>query len=158
MADENALKQARTTFRTLCEMMQERDWHFEKDEEHFRITCGAQGEDLPIKLRINVDPDRLLIMIFSEIPFPIPENRRSALAIAVSAANFGLIDGSFDYSYLEGGIVFRLTSSFRESLIGKDLFEYMLMCTCFTVDKYNDKFLMVVKKDMSPEEIVKFMA
>ncbi len=157
MADEKQRKQARAAFQALCEMLEEKDWHYEKDAENFFIICGAQGEDLPMKIRIEVDAERQLIMLLSQIPFTIPEDRRTALAVAVSAANNGMIDGSFDYDYLGGDIVFRMTSSFRDSLVGKDLFEYMLLCSCFTIDRYNDKFLMVAKSDMSYEDILNFI-
>lgn len=155
MAEEKELKQAQAAFDTLCGMLDEKDWKYEKDEENLVITSAAQGDDLPIDLRITVDPDRLLVILLSTIPFTIPEDRRTALAVAVSAANYGLVDGNFDYDYLNGRIVFRLTSCYRESLMGKEMFEYMLFIACSTVDNYNDKFLMVAKTDISYEEINK---
>lgn len=157
MADEKQLKRAREAFQALCEMLDEKDWHYDKDAENLLISCGAQGEDLPMKIRIEVDAERQLIILLSQMPFTIPEDRRTALAIAVSAANNGMIDGSFDYDYLGGNIIFRMTSTFRDSLVGKEVFEYMLYCSCFTIDNYNDKFLMVAKSDMSNEEILNFI-
>ena len=157
MADEKQLKQARAAFQALCEMLEEKDWHYEKDAENFLITCGAQGEDLPMEIRISIDAERQLIMLLSQMPFKISEDKRTALAVAVSVANNGMVDGSFDYDYLGGDIIFRMTSSFRDSLVGKDVFEYMLYCSCFTIDNYNDKFLMVAKSDMSNEEILNFI-
>lgn len=157
MADEKQLKQAQAAFQALCEMMEEKGWHYEKDAENLLISCGAQGEDLPMQIRIEVDVERQLIMLLSQLPFVIPEDKRTALAVAVSAANNGMIDGSFDYDCLSGDIIFRMTLSFRDSLIGKDAFEYMLLCSCFTIDRYNDKFLMVAKNDMSCEEILNFI-
>lgn len=157
MADEKQLKQAQAAFQTLCEMLEESNWHYEKDAEKLLITCGAQGEDLPMKIRLEVDAERQLIILLSQMPYTIPESKRTALAVAVSAANHGMVDGSFDYDYLDGDIIFRVTSSFRDSLVGKDIFEYMLLCACYTIDKYNDKFLMVAKSDMSNEEILNFI-
>ena len=157
MADEKQLKQARATFRALCEMLDEKDWHYQKDAEKLLISCSARGDDLPIDIRIEVDAERQLIVLLSQLPFVAPENRRAAMAVAVSAANCGMIDGSFDYNYLGGEIIFRMTSSFRDSLIGKDVFEYIVGCSCYTVDEYNDKFLMVAKNNMNSEEILKFI-
>lgn len=91
------------------------------------------------------------------MPFVVAEDRRTALAIAVSQANNGMVDGDFDYDYINGRIIFRLTSSYLDSLIGKDMFNYMLMCSCVTIDEYNDKFLMVAKSTMSNEEILDFI-
>ena len=157
MSEEKELKQAQTVYKALCEMLNERDWHYEKFEEDLTIKCGAQGEDLPMEIIVEVDRQRQLVSLLSQMPFAVPENRRTALAVAVSQANNGMVDGSFDFDYLSGRIVFRMTSSYRESLIGKQLFEYMLSCACFTIDEYNDKFLMVAKNEMSAEEILDYI-
>lgn len=157
MSDEKGFKQAQDVFKALCTMLDEHDWHYEKNAEKLMVKCGAQGEDLPMELIVRVDADRRLITLVSAMPFIIPENRRSALAVAVSKANYGLPDGSFDYEYTSGKIWFRMTSSYIESLIGKDLFEYMLMCSCFFIDKYNDKFLKVVLSEMTVNEILNFI-
>lgn len=157
MSEEKDLKQAQAVFNALCERLDEHDWHYDKYEDDLTIKCGAQGDDLPIQLLIEVDKQRQIVSLLSQMPFAIPENRRAALAVAVSAANSSIIDGSFDYDFLSGRIIFRLTSSYRESLIGKELFTYMLSCACYTIDEYNDKFLMVAKKEMSAEEILNFI-
>jgi len=157
MSEEKELKQAQNVFKSLCEMLDERDWHYEKYEEDLTIKCGAQGEDLPMEILMKVDKQRQIVTLLSPMPFAVSENRRSALAVAVSQANHGMIDGSFDYDYLTGRIFFRMTSSYRESLIGKALLSYMLLCACQTIDEYNDKFLMVAKNNMTVEEIVEFV-
>ena len=157
MSEEKELKQAQTVFKSLCEMLEERDWHYEKSEKDLTIRCGAQGEDLPMEIVIEVDAKRQLVTLLSEMPFVIPENHRTALAVAVGQVNHSIVDGSFDYDYLSGRIVFRLTSSYRESLIGKKLLSYMLMCSCVTIDEYNDKFLMIAKNEMSNEQILDFL-
>ena len=74
-----------------------------------------------------------------------PDDKRLDMAVAVSAANNLLVDGSFDYDIKQGRMFFRMTSSFRESLVGKDLFTYMLLCSCKTIDDFNDKFMMLAK-------------
>ena len=157
MAEDRDLKQAQLVFNTLCEMLDSRDWHYKKHEEDLVIECGAQGDDLPIEMVIKIDDKRRIVTLISQMPFAVPENRRTAMAIAVSQASSELVDGNFEFNYLNGNIFFRLTTSYLDSLIGKDLFEYMLACACYTIDEYNDKFLMVSKRDMSDMEIVHFI-
>lgn len=157
MSGEKDLKQAQAVFKALCDQLDSRGWHYKKDQENLMIECGVQGEDLPMELRVRVDKERKIVSLLSQIPFVVPENRRSALAVAVSAANFMMIDGSFDYNYLTGKIIFRMTSSFLDSLIGKELFGYMISCSCYTIDVFNDKFLLVAKQDMSDSEILKYI-
>ena len=157
MAEDKDLKLAKEVYKSICAILDGDNWHYEKDEENLIINCGAQGEDLPIPIIIEVDKQRQIVTILSQMPFIVPEKQRTALAIAVSQANNGLVDGNFDYDSLSGRIIFRMTSSYRKSLIGKELFAYMLMCTCFTVDKYNDKFLVVAKNEMSIADILGFI-
>ena len=156
MAEEKEIMQAKAVYDTLCNMLTENKWHYEGDEDNFVITCGAQGEDLPIKLTIRIDPERLLISIISPMPFTVPEDKRIDMALAVSIANYGLVDGSFDYSFANGNIYFRMTSSFMDSLIGKELFDYMVFVSCGTIDRFNDKFLMIIKDKMTLDELVKY--
>lgn len=145
MADEKQLKQASTAFTTLCGTLDSLNWKYEKDEAQLSIESGAQGEDLPIDINIKVDVDRMLILLLSLLPFVTPDDKRLDMAVAVSAANNLLVDGSFDYDIKQGRMFFRMTSSFRESLVGKDLFTYMLLCSCKTIDDFNDKFMMLAK-------------
>ena len=157
MTEEKNLKQAKAAYKALCDMLDDREWHYKKHEDELSIECTAQGDDLPIDIVIKMDVKRQLVSLLSWMPFAVPENRRSALAVAVSKANYGMVDGSFDYDYVSGKILFRMTSSFRESLISKALLEYMLMCACYTIDEYNDKFLMVAKNNMTNDEIIEFI-
>ncbi len=153
----NDLKQAKTAFDTLCQMMDEKNWKYDKDEEKLTIETVAQGDDLPISLRVIVDADRQLVLLLSEMPYNIAADKRDAIAIAVSSANYGMVDGNFDFDYTTGKILFRLTSSYMNSLVGKEMFEYMLFCACYTIDAYNDKFLVVAKRDMTVAEILEYV-
>ena len=157
MSDNKELKQAQTVFNSLCKALDSDGWHYEKDEERMMIKCGAQGEDLPIAIRIHVDADRALVILCSQLPFVIAEGRRREMAVAIAQANNGMIDGCFDYDYFDGNIIFRITTSIRESLISEKALQYLIYCACSTVDNYNDKFLMVAKSEMTCDEIAKFI-
>ncbi len=156
MADDKVIRQAKNAFATLCEMLDMHNWHYDRDDENLIIKCGANGDDLPIDIRIKVDPELQIVSLYSNLPFKVPEDDRVMAAVAVSAANFNMVDGSFDYNLATGTILFRMTSSFRESLLSKDMFEYMLFVSCLTVDRYNDKFLMLIEHKMSLEDFINF--
>lgn len=154
MAEQEKLKSAKTTFDTLCKALEQHDWHFKKDEENLTIECGAQGDDLPMEITIVVDPERMLIILMSHLPFVTNEDKRLDTAVAVSAVNYALVDGSFDYDIKSGHMIFRMSNSFRESLIGEELFMYMILVSCHTIDEYNDKFLMLSKGVMTLEQFI----
>ena len=154
MADEK-LERAQKVYETMCSTLDSHEWNYKKNEEMLSIDCGAQGEDLPMEIIIRVDAERQLIMLLSLLPFVISEDKRLDMAIATSVANNGIVDGCFDFDVANGRMFFRMTSSFIESEIGSDLFTYMLMVSCHTIDEYNDRFLMLGKGMMSIEDFMK---
>lgn len=157
MVEEKELKQAQTVFDTLCNMLDDREWHYQKSKDDLTVSFTVSGDDLDMDFRVQVDAGRQLVILLSNMPFSAPESKREAMAVAVSSANNGMVDGNFDYDFLSGKVLFRMTSCYRESLIGKELFDYMIACACSTVDNYNDKFLLVAKKDMDIDEILEFV-
>ena len=157
MTEATQLKLAKTEFSLLCEMLDSRKWHYEKNEEKLAIDVTVTGDDLPMRLIIRIDPERQLASLLSSMPFEVPEAMRKNMAVAVSCANHGIVDGGFDYDVDDGHLVFRLTASFKESLISNEVFDYMVNASCSMIDEYNDKFFMVVMQKMSFDEIVKFI-
>lgn len=154
MTDEMKLDRAKKVYDTLCEALEEHEWKYEKDEDELVIKCGAQGEDLPMDINITVSAGRQMVLLLSHMPFVIAEDKRLELAVAVSIVNNRLVDGCFDYNIKTGYMVFRMTNSFLESTLGKEVFSYMLFCSCQTIDEYNDKFLMLAKGMLSLEQFI----
>jgi hypothetical protein len=145
MANEINMQKAKEVFGTLVRMLDTRDWKYEKHEEKLLIRSAIKGEDLPVEFIVLVNPKNEVVQFISTMPFNMPEDKRVDGAIAVCAANYGLVDGSFDYDLRDGEIRFRLTCSYCESQLSEDLFEYMIMVSASTVDIYNDRFFMLAK-------------
>lgn len=154
MAEAVDMKKAKSVFETLTKMLDSRDLHYEKHEDDLLIKSGVKGDDLPIEFIVAIRAEKQVVQFMSRLPFSIPEDKRIDGAIAVCVANYGLCDGSFDYDLSEGDITFRLTSSYRESVLGEDLFEYMIMVAAGTVDRYNDKFFMIAKGMMTVQQFI----
>lgn len=148
------MKEAKKVFDSLVKMLDERDWNYEKHEDELLIRSGIKGEDLPIEFLMVVKPKNQLVQFLSKLPFSFPDDKRVDGAIAICVANYGLIDGSFDYDINDGEIIFRLNSSYRESVLGPDLFEYMIMVSASTIDNYNDKFFMLAKGMMTIQQFL----
>lgn len=63
----------------------------------------------------------------------------------MAVANYGLVNGAFDYDISDGEICFRMSQSYRESILGAEVCNYMLLASMHTIDKYNDRFMMLSK-------------
>lgn len=157
MIDESKISLAKNIYDTLCEAIEKREWHFDKDEEEMVVHFSVSGDDIPMQFIMVVDAERQLIRLMSPMEFKMSESKRMDGAIATCVASYGLADGSFDYDLSDGTIIFRMTASFRESIIGEGLFQYMISCSCAIVDKYNDKFLAIDKGLMSINEFIASM-
>ena len=153
--EDKAEVDAKTAFDTICAMLDEKGWSYEKDEEDLRINCGYVGEDLIVDICMRINKEMRLIVLYSELPFVVAESECVPMTLAVNAVNYSLVDGSFDFSLDSRRIIFRMTSSYRESLVSKAVCEYMLDVACSTVDDYNDKFFLYSKKRMDLEELMK---
>ena len=154
MIDEKKMAQAKQVYNTLCNAIERRNWKFGKDEEKLVVHFGVSGDDIPMDFILVVAAERQLIRLLSPMPYKMSEGKRMEGAIATCAATYGLADGSFDYNLANGEIVFRMTASFRESVIGEGLLQYMISCSCTMVDQYNDQFLAIDKGLISISDFI----
>lgn len=155
MDEAKKLEQAQYVYGRICEALDARDWKYGKDEQKLVAHFGVNGENMRINFIIVADAERQLIRLMSPLDFKISQDKRVEGAIAACAASFGMADGSFDYDLSNGRITFRATQSFRSSVIGEDLIQYMITLTCAMVDKYNDRFLALDKGVLSVADFIK---
>ena len=148
------MRKAVEVYDTLCSMLDNINWKYEKVEEKLMIKSGVKGDDLPIDFLVIVKPNNEVVQFISSLPFNMPEDKRVEGALAICAANYGMVNGSFDYDLSDGQILFRLTTSYRESLLSEALFEYMVMVSASTIDKYNDRFFMLAKGMITLEQFI----
>lgn len=145
MADANKLKNSTNVYNSLCAMLDARNIRYVKHPEDLSVTFTMQGEDIPMNFILLVDADRELVRLMSPLPVTFDPSKRVEGAIATSQINYSLADGNFDFDFKTGRVVFRLTSSFVDSIISQELLEYMIGVSWYVVDEYNDKLLMLSK-------------
>ncbi len=154
MNDEELRKMGDEVYETVCAMFDDKGFHYDRHDEDHVIHCIVSGEDIPMEILFDVLDKRQLVRLISPMPFQVPDDKRVDIALAITAVNDRLADGSFDFDMAKGRISFRLTESYIESILGKQLFEYMLMVSASTIDDYNDKFLMISKGVMTLEQFL----
>ena len=127
---------------------------FDPHDDDLVITMTVTGEDLPQPTIIRVMESRDVVQILSPLPSKIPEDKRVDGAIAVSVANYGIINGSFDYDMEDGEVRFRVAQSYRGIVMNDDMIRYLLSITFSTTDTYNDRFFMFGKGLMTLEQFI----
>ena len=145
---------AKEAFKAVCNMLDSANLKYDTDVSELKIICGIQGDDFPVRMQIMIDEDHTLVALYSQMPFDVPEDKRIEFALAISKVNNSLADGSFDYDMRDGSILFRLTLSYCDSVIGSEAFFYQLLVSFKTIDQYNDKFFMLSKGAISIEDFL----
>ena len=145
MTDARKLKNAQNVYKSLCDMLDSRKFRYDKHPEDLVVTFTVQGEDIPMNFILMIDADRELVRLVSPIPLTFEPSKRVEAAIATSQINYRLADGNFELDLTTGKVLFKITSSFVDSLISQEIFEYMIGVSCHTVDDFNDKLLMLAK-------------
>lgn len=145
MSDEELFELGKNVYDTICAMFEEYGYRYTGNEEKLTVTCSFRGEDLPMDMRFAVYEDRQLVRLTSPMPFDIPEEQRAYVAVAVHEANCNILNGHFVYDMSDGTIVYCVNQSYIDSILGKEVFNYMLAIANSTIDKYNDLFFMLGK-------------
>ena len=145
MSEELKLQRAQQVYATMCAALDHNGWNYDRNDENLAISCVARGDDLPVELTMTVDARRQIVMVLSRLPVVIPEDKRIETVLAVAKANDLMVDGSFDLDMGSGKLYFRITNSFMDSQLGEEVFMYLILCACHTIDEYNDRFLMLAK-------------
>lgn len=133
------LEQAKQIFDVCVFALEKRKWKYDKNENNLTIETGITGDDFPICFSLKIIPELMIIQLNSKLPFIVPDEKITDIAVAVCFANTFLCDGNFDYEMSEGTISFRMTSSYRESIISPELICYMMDWTAVQVDIYDEK-------------------
>ena len=154
MSDKPDMKKAMSVYKHILKALDDRKWHYNSDESEMTVRFTVHGEDIPMDFLCFVDAEREVVRLLSFLPFAFPEDKRVLGAVATCQATYQLIDGSFDYEISSGRIAFRMTTSYRESLLSAEVFNYLIHCACSTVDYFNDKLLMLAKGTISIEQFL----
>ncbi len=154
------IDEARVMFNTLCQTLDNLRWKYNKEEAdgRFSVYTSAVGKDLTMRLTVNIDVDRQLMYLKSPMPFPVPENMRDTMAIAITRANWSMLNGCFEMDFSDGFIAFKMIVPYMSSMISTDVCRYLVLLSCNMIDKFNDKFKAIADGRMTVEELQRFIS
>ena len=149
------MNKARVVYDTVCAARDKMKWVYDKEEEELAITTGAKGTDLPIDIIIRVIPEAEVLSVQVPFAFEVPDEHSIDVAIAVSAANYGLIRGCFDYDMTTGDLRFRICAPYNgNTTLAQDVVEMLVLIAATTVDSYQTRLLMVAKGVVTPSQFL----
>ena len=159
MANNNEIR-AKNAFETFCAYFDGRGLKYDRNDGgdgNYSISISGKGKDLSMNFFIAISAKNELLSILSEMPFTFEQNKIVEGVIATTIVTDLLREGSFDFDIKSGRIFYRLTTSFNQMEVTKELCAHMFEISTYTVDRYNDKLFMVAKGAMSSEEFYNFV-
>lgn len=155
MADDKEL-QAKENYELVISALEARNWKFSRDDEKYSVSYGVNGDDISMSFRIDILRNSRAIRVLSWLPTKM-KNKLVEGAIATLLINYKLADGSFDLNVEDGEIVFRQVAMYNQSVLSEEVINYLVDCSSYTVDEYNDKLDALAKGDMTIEEFIDYI-
>ena len=153
--EENNIQEAKEVFAGICRMLDNNKWQYTKNEEDMYINTKAVGKDLSMEISMLVEPENCDVLLQSYLPFTVPDDLMRDMAVAICETNQHILNGRFVLKAEEKNVVFYMSNHYGGALLNDDVYEYLLMVSCRTIDDYNDKLMLLAKKKVNLERYMK---
>jgi len=104
--------------------------------------------------RINVDGGMRTLACYAGLGSRVTQERRLAVAEAISRANYGLVVGCFELDMRDGEIRFRVSVDLEGAVLTVPMFDAMLMAAVSIPDRYYGALMRVVHASANPEKAI----
>lgn len=138
-------EQIQKTYQTTIQALKNLDLTFEEHFDDLVIVSGAKGNEMPVPLVINVNTNNEVLAIYSELPLNIDEKARNRIAVAINMINYSIVNGSFDYDYNSGRVIFRMAHYLPENDFTVYDVRRMIVITCGTVNRFNHRIAKIAQ-------------
>ena len=144
MSDEMLMK-AKKIYADMLDMFNAEGLDFYQYDDDFTVKIGIRGDDMSFEFLMFLTPEKELIRFMTILPFRVPKESLIDVAIAINVANFGLINGAFEYNIDADEIRFKFVQSYSGVDDCSELLRYVLYTAISTVNAYNSKLLAISK-------------
>lgn len=154
MSEDLKKQEALHVYEALCATLEHAELKFGRNEEEMTAFLTLGGDDLPMEFLFYVHADAQLVRLVHMLPFKVEGEKLVDAALAVAFANSKILNGSFDLDLETGNLLFNIFAPFHGSILGEEVFRYLLGAAAGTVDLYNDLFLALFKGMIDFERFV----
>ena len=156
--DKNDKKAAVNEFDALCAALEDRGWDFEKNKDDFSVGFTANGKDMPVEVTLKINPELMTVSAFAAPPVQTPEGMDEQLAVATVILNDGVIHGNFDYDKNGRRIIFRVSTSYRDTALDKEVYLYLIAAAFTSVDQTASTIKALCDGTLAVEQMIATLA
>ena len=111
-----------------------RAWPYE-DRGNYVVSAVA-GESGSWTACFDLREDDEQLLVYSVLPLRVPAERRTAVALFLSRANYGLAIGNFEIDLDDGEVRYKTSIDVEGAVLEEPLIDHLLLANIVTVDRY----------------------
>lgn len=156
MEDETRNANAQAEYELLCQTLDEIEVPYTKEEEKLVVRFKIQRDEksVPLTYYMRIFPDAENVLLLSPLQLEVPEDKRFEMSYAINGINTLLFHGVFDFDIKEGSILFRVSTSFIDSIVGAVVFVDLIRMTDVLVNKFHGDLLALAEGNITLDQFI----
>ena len=134
---------------TVRSMLDASGYHYHQPSSE-TLAFTIVHEHATYNLFFAVQVTKSLVQLMSNYGSHAPEDRRIAVAEALSRINTVLGLGNFELDFSDGDIRFRVACDVEEGVLSEKMASNMLSCTMYCMERFHDALMRIMFADIEP--------
>lgn len=135
--------------------LRKRGHPFAGNPEGTRVSFSITGEHATYQCVFLIDDDMRWLGFFVRPPFLAPEEKRPAIAEALTRANYGLPIGNFEMDFADGEVRYKASIDVEGGQLAPLMVTNLIDASLTTCEIYYPALLRVINDDVSPEAAIR---
>jgi hypothetical protein len=119
-----------------------------------RILARVKGSQAVYLIHFLVNESTQILGCYATTGCLVPEDRRMAIAEAITRANWGLPIGCFELDFSDGELRFRASMDVEGSILATKMVHNLAFATINTHDRYHQALMRVAFGDADPASAI----
>lgn len=146
--DDIKQKIATSVYNAAVSDLESKGYGVEREDDKLTAYCYVDSDVFPISFAVTVDAEKQMLSLISSLEITFPQDSLTDGAVAACITNCQLVDGAFEFDYVTGDLMFRISSSFKGSVISADVFRYLFNRMHATILTYGSELAKLAKGDI----------
>lgn len=142
-------------FQSLLRHFDERDWHYEVDDEEPILRCGFRGPNgCGFRCVGFLNEENNIFVFIVVYPMAVPLERVAAVAEALHRANYGMQVGAFELDYGDREVRFRSYARYVDDDLPDEVIRHNVACALAMADRYYPALMSIMFGGAEPADAI----
>ena len=129
------------------------DWRYTRLDEGV-IALPVHGHRSSYSALVIANDEFHYVTLYCAFGPRVPDDRRSAVAEAISRANYGLVVGNFEIDFSDGELRFRVGAGVAGGDFSVEMAGNMISLAIYMCDRYHDALMRVIFAGEAPADAI----